>query len=235
MSGTRENVFFYNSSLQLQSGIQGNYTSKIFDAGETVSWKNISWNGNSGFSFNRKILNPAYAEDEFGIDITSNINVSDGTTTWERVEVQSWNDSLSSGEIESVTGFCEIDFIDAGAEIGFQVSRNNGSTWDGEVCVPTAAAFSTFSCDLKNNFGVDTLDEINNLRMRCTFPTAAQNDFYSTDLVFVEVNYSISSETNFSVRSCDDSSCLGESWTDVNDSGYENLSLINILYHLVIL
>src|SRR3989344_346020 len=231
LSGLLENVYFYNGSLQLESEGQGNFTSQVFDAGENVSWKNVSWDWSSGSSSFSLILNPIYAESEFGVDITSAVNISDASATWERVEIQSWNDSLALGEINSATGFCEIDFIDAGAEIGFQVSRNNGSTWDSAVCVQSVSEFNTYSCDLKTNSGVDTIDEINNLRMRCTFPTAAQNDFYSTDWVFVEVNYSVSSpELNFSVMSCDDSVCSGEIWIDINDSSPENLSLIDNHY-----
>src|SRR3989344_1942817 len=231
LSGLLENVYFYNGSLQLESEGQGNFTSQVFDAGENVSWKNVSWDWSSCSSSFSLILNPIYAESAFGVDITSAVNISDASATWERVEIQSWNDSLALGEINSVTGFCEIDFIDAGAEIGFQVSRNNGSTWDSEVCVQSVSEFNTYSCDLKTNSGVDTIDEINNLRMRCTFPTAAQNDFYSTDWVFVEVNYSVSSpELNFSVMSCDDSVCSGEIWIDINDSSPENLSLIDNHY-----
>ncbi|MFH1501044.1 MAG: hypothetical protein ABIE22_03820, partial [archaeon] len=210
LDGERNNLFYEGNigALVLDNSNEGNFTSQVFDAGSSVDWKNMSWVQDSAFS-ESKLIKPIYAESEFGVDITSQVESSDGTATWERVEVQAWNDSLSEGVIDSVIGYCEVEWIDAGAQIGFQISRNNGSSWDSEICVQDTVALTIFSCDLKANSGVDTIEEVNNLRMRCTFPTAGSGDYYSTDYVYVEINYS-NSELNFQVRSDDDDSAWGD-------------------------
>ena len=210
LDGNLTNLFYNGSDgcLQLNSS-SGSFESQVFDAGMSVSWNNISWVQEASVS-GSKILIPTYAEDEWGGDITNTVSSSNDVSTWERVEVQAWNDSLESGTIDSVFGYCEVSDIDAGAQIGFQVSRNNGSSWDSEICIQDVAVNTFFSCDLKTNSGVDTVDEINNLRMRCTFPTAGVNDYYSTDYAYVQVNYSSSTDLNLQVRSDGDNS----SWSD---------------------
>jgi len=177
-------------------------------------------------------LNPTYVEDEYGGDITSRVDELDGTDTWERVEVQSWSGLPSDAEeINSVVGYCYVLWIDSGAQIGFQVSRDGGTTWDSEICVQDAVESTFFKCDLKVNSGVDTADEINNLRMRCTHASAGSNKYYSVDWAYVDVNYNYSvSNLDFYARSCDDSACSGESWTDISDTSPQDLSLDNSTY-----
>ncbi len=223
----------YNSSgfVQLSfSQTSGDYTSKVFDASSDASWNNISWSEVLPTASNSIIMNPTYAEDEYGGEITSYVNILDNTATWEKVEVQTWNETIPSGAtINSVIGYCDVIWKDNGANIGFQVSRDNGTSWDSEICVQAAQESTTFECDLKTLSGVDTVGEVNNLRMRCTQPT--NNKHYSTDWVHVTVNYTSSpTNLNLTARSCDDAACSGESWIDIIDTSPQELSLTNNQY-----
>lgn len=168
-------------------------------------------------------LNPTHAEDEFGGDITSLVDTPDGTDTWERVEVQTWDTTLSSGDVNSVIGHCYVLWIDAGADIGFQVSRDGGSSWDSEVCVQTALESTDFTCDLKANSGVDTAEEVNNLRMRCTQPTSGAGDYYSVDWAHVDVDYNYSvTSLAFEAKNCSSADCSDGNWQSP-DIGNVNL------------
>jgi len=169
-------------------------------------------------------LIPIYAEDEFGGEITSDVDSLDGFTTRERVEVQTWSKNITSGAVNSVVGHCYALWIDSGAEIGFQVSLNGGGSWENESCVQTVIEDTDFSCDLKSNFGVDTASEVDNLQMRCTHPTAGSGDYYSVDYVYVDVNYNYSATSlDFEVRNCSSSDCSDGIWAS------EDLSSIDLV------
>ncbi len=219
--GTYENTEYNGSAVVLsESNITGNYTSKVFDAGEDAMWNNLSKISNEPSIVSSIILNPTYAEDEWGGDITSYVEADDGSGTWERVEVQSWNNSLSLDyTIDFVIGYCDVLWIDNGAQIGFQTSRDNGTTWDSEVCVQDAVENTLFNCDLKTNSEVDTPGEINNLWMRCTQPTADSKDYYSTDWVFVDINFSSSTNLSYQIKNCSSSDCSDGTWqsADLNN------------------
>ena len=208
--GTYNNTQYNGSAVVLVGeNLSGTYTSKIFDSGGSSQWNNISWGEVLPTALNTLTISPIYAEDSWGQNISSKVNADDGTDTWERVEVQTWNDTISEGTINSVIGYCDVKWIDAGAQIGFQVSRNNGTSWDSEICLQNVIAHTTFGCDLKTNSGVDTVNEINNLQLRCTFPTAGQSKYptagqskyYSTDWVHVAVNYTSSTDLTLQVCS----------------------------------
>lgn len=230
----------YNGSSVVLSGssLSGNFTSRVFDVGSAALWNNVSWEEVLPSFSESVVLNPTYAEDEWGGDLTSKVEELDGDDTWERVEVQAWNDSIpDSVVVDSVVGYCDVEWSDNHADIGFQVSRNNGTTWDSEVCVQDASDGTQFGCDLKANSGVDEPSEINSLLMRCTFPTAGQNRYYSTDWVHVRVNYTSSSNLRFQARSDDDNSGWssfagpdGTIETYYTESGLENLNVSNNRY-----
>ena len=232
----------YEDMILLPGYSSGNFTSAVFDAGSTVVWNNISWVEILPTPQNTITMNPTHAEDEFGVDITSYVNVSDGINTWGRVEVQTWTDTVPvDATIDSVVGYCEVEFIDAGAKIGFQTSRNNGTSWDSEVCVQDAVASTTFECDLKANSSVDTADEVNNLRLRCTFPLSNESKYYSTDWVHVVTQYessvAFSTDLKLQVRSDDDNSdwspWLGPDGTGTayyTNADGENLNVSNNRY-----
>ena len=230
--GNYENTEYNGSEIILVGeNLSGIYTSKIFDANSSAQWNIFSWEEILPNVLNTLFISPVYSEDSWGQDISSKVNAREGTDTWERVEVQTWNETMSEGTINSVIGYCSLKWIDSGAQIGFQISRDNGDTWDSEICLQDVIAHTTFSCDLKTNSDVDTIDEINNLRMRCTFPTAGQGKYYSTDFVYVEINYTSSpTDLTFQVRSCDNENCNNESWNNISGISPQDLFLDNNRY-----
>lgn len=216
--GFYNNTEYNGSAVILSSGqTSGTYTSEIFNATETSNWNSLTWVGNKPLISSSILMNPTYVEDESAGDITSKVNLLDGTDTWERVEVQSWNNTLSlDATINSVVGYCDVKWIDSGAQIGFQVSRNNGTTWDSEVCIQNTTQDTRFGCDLRGNSGVDTTDEVNNLQLRCTFPTGNQNKYYSTDWVHVISNYTMPTNISFQVRACSAADCSDASFSEAD-------------------
>ncbi|RLE47254.1 hypothetical protein DRJ25_02860, partial [Candidatus Woesearchaeota archaeon] len=236
--GIYNRTAFFVDAVKLNSSVTGTYSSKVFDASRLSEWNSISWNADLPVVNHVMLLKPELAKDAQGNDdITKKVEELDHKFTSKMVEVQKWNNSLPSGAgVDSVVGYCYLNphiFLpwigkkNLKIKIGFQVSRDNGSNWDPEVCVQdvvkNSKKNSKFSCDLKKNSGVDTVDEVNNLWLRCTFPTSHH---YAVDFVQLKVNYSIiHSNLSLRVRSCDDSSCSGENFISVPFVSPQNLTV----------
>jgi len=174
--------------------LTGAYLSQVFDGNKKVSWNFFDWMTTPYESYEKIIFYPTYVEDEYGGDITSAVEDLGGSTTWERVEVQSWDSSLGSADvIKNVFGYCHTFYYDSGAYVGFQISVDNGTSWSNEKCLqPVIGDKTVYNCDLTENFEIDEISELNNLYLRCTFPNASQGNYYSIDWTHLLVYYNSS-------------------------------------------
>lgn len=144
-------------------------------------------------------LIPTVAKDNYGRDQVSpdendydgTVDLSNDDTRWltvngEYVQVDDWNNNIEPNAfIESVTANCEVFYVNN--KPGFiEFSYDSGQGWSQWLCSQEAAAGTTFSCDLKQ-YGVDTANEINNLKLRCKMRYNQGGAGFALDYMYLEV------------------------------------------------
>lgn len=136
--------------------------------------------------------------------VTGLVNESDNTISVleaaEQVDATAWSSSApADANITEVDASCELDSATGGATTYFQYST--GSGFSGDECATPENGTGTFSCDLYA-LGVDTINELNNLQVRCVVRDADGGTSASADLDYMQVQpgWTLIEKPNFRVH-----------------------------------
>ena len=139
---------------------------------------------------------PTNATHSSGLDVTAKVNASDDAlyadvNKNENITVYSWNESLSEEQIlRYVIAHVKIDVHDRGAKTYLQTNNTGKFETCGE-CISDAVVGHNLICHLTISCGIDTNDEVNNLKLRTVVedPGGPPNAASQEDYIWLDVAY----------------------------------------------
>jgi len=208
----------WNGSAVVLSGdnLTGNYVSQVFDAGNDAVWNNISWIGQVVSPLNSYLTSAIYSgtnqTDVFGLD--ESYYLADMKDSSKKFYLD-FSENLINGTILKIYAK-----KDKGVTIGIYAQSDvNGDTALGSFTVESATGDwynITLDISVPTNAiwigegaesGVDPKDEF--------------------DYIYAEI---LGTTLDVQIKSCDNSECSGESWTDIIDTSPQDLSVDNNRY-----